>query len=429
MTNTSNYKYTSPELINYSKKSKEKISFLRIFLFLSILTAGGLSGCFSYIFIRSYQLKFYELDFNNMIQDNFRLIQKSLNSQLKLNIAVAVSFGLACPNKSNWPNCVMSSNEFIARTKPLVSLAQIRQFSLFPIVTPENRQSFEAFALNYYKTDGNYPNTTGYSSFGPGIFDFSYNGEHIKSPNHTDPSITKYDILTPVLQISDVRAAPDFLLSNAHSDPSIRISMDDALDCIAENLNNTNSEIIQSKCSAITDYIPTYWNIYSGFGTPIFPANDPTTIVGFTGALFNWESVLTAISHYDANYQCVIESTTSDQKHYYIIENGVAHESNSIKMYNSKSDKFNRRLKQKYILNVEGMFSSRTVYSITYYSTNKAPSTFFATIACICCIGITLLISFIFGIFSILIKGETTEANMLLDSKRAFVRFISHEIR
>lgn len=415
--------------LKHTKKSQNNISFLRIILFLTILLAGGLSGGFSYIFIRTYQTNFYQLDFNNMIQDNFRSIKKSLYSQLQLNIEIAITFGLACPNLNNWPNCVISYNEMVSRSRPLVSLAQIRQFSIFPIVTPDERKDFESFAINYYKSDGNYPSTAGYSSFGPGIFYFDATGEHIKSPNHTDPAYTKYDIFAPVVQISDVISAPEFLLSDAHADPVIRISMDDVLDCVSENINSTSPEIIQQQCSTVTDYIPSYWNTYSGFGTPIFPANEPTKVVGFTGALFNWAAVLTATSRYDSNFQCVIESTTSTSKHYYMIENGIARPATSIKSYDTNNDGFHEKLQHKYVLNLEGMFNSQTVYSITYYSTDKVPSPFFATIACGCCIGITLLISLIFLTFNVLIKRETLEANMLLDSKRAFVRFISHEIR
>lgn len=87
--------------LKHTKKSQNNISFLRIILFLTILLAGGLSGGFSYIFIRTYQTNFYQLDFNNMIQDNFRSIKKSLYSQLQLNIEIAITFGLACPNLNN----------------------------------------------------------------------------------------------------------------------------------------------------------------------------------------------------------------------------------------------------------------------------------------------------------------------------------------
>ena len=417
--------------------SPSKISILRVLLIVSITSAGLLSGGFSYYFIRKYQHKLYEQEFNNLIEDNYKLMKQSLFVKSEINRQIATIFGRACPTLNHWPSCVLSSKEFIDRTDSLVSVSQITQFAITPIVKPENKEEFENFAKNYYKNDGGYPSGAGISSFGTEIYSYDSNFNRVPTSNHS--KFGHYDIFLPVLQVSNIPFGVTSLLFDTHSDPAIGRTGENILDCVnhmvqEKGLNissNVDRVEIQKSCSFMTDFIPTFGLKSSVIGTPIFPINDtdPTNlvVVGISGSLFSWSSILSSTSRVDSEFFCVIESSTNIVKLYYEVNNGIVTDY-QFPEYSKKSiDDFNNHFKKSYVLNSNN--KNETIYTITYYSTNEAPSKYLAILACCCCIGITIIISVIFFCFNILIKRKAVEANVLLDSKRIFVRFLSHEIR
>jgi hypothetical protein len=415
-----NYFHSDP---SHSKKSSQQISILRALLLVSIALTGILSGGLSYYFIRKYQVTLYEEHFNGIAQDHFKEVKKSFQLQLQANLLLSTAMGWSCPSASDWPNCAVSSRELLSLTNSLLNMSQMSMYSISPIVHPENRKSFEEFALEYYRTDGGYPNGTGISDFGSEIFDYDASYNRIRSPNHTDPTKSKYDILVPVLYTS----APslNYFLANSYTDPILKPTIDDILDC----LNQSSQFHPSTPCSAISNFLPSEMSKFSSIGTPIFPANSADTVVGIIGSLFSWETLLSTTAKQDFNLQCSIQSSSHPLVRSYTIRNGIAQESNGITHLPVSEDHFWHQSKKSFLLDPEGILPSETTYTVTYFSSNDAPSVCYAAVACMCCIAITLLISITFTFFNILISRAALETSMLLDSKRTYVRFVSHEIR
>jgi hypothetical protein len=410
-----------------AQKSKRNIAVLRGLLFFFIILAGGITGGLSYFAIREHQYKIMRADFKNSVDDHYGSLTELLEVQMNLNLQFAAEIGLTCPSLSDWPNCAISSKELVVRSHSLLEISEINQFVVSPIVRPEERINFEAFALNYYKTDGGYPNGTGAS----GIFDLGPDFSTVRSPNHTNPEVSQHDILVPILMVSDIPKSSLFLL-NSYSNPLIRNVMDAVLDCANSSvaMESHDDRVIQHHCTSTTDHTPASVTEYSGVTfTPLVPINDPTVIVGFIGAVFSWQAALSTTHHQDFDFQCELQSSTHPESRKYLVHNGIAEEIKEIKTYDSSNFLFSKPLKETYSLQVSGLFNSDTLHTITYYSTSESPSDLLATIACVSCVIVTLVISMIFVIFNILISRETAAANMLLDCKRTYVRFISHEIR
>jgi hypothetical protein len=406
---------------------------LKFILLLIIVTAGGLSGGFSYYFIRDYQSRFYREEFDNMVQDNILSIRESIFVKLQANLQLSITMGLACPTAAEWPNCALPSQEFADRTHSLVALAHIEQFLFLPLVTPEERQSFETFAAELYLSDGGYPNGTGVSSFGPGIFAVTPEMERYRPPNHTTSSV--YDLTVPVLEVNDPHVYSNILLYDAHSDPSMAKTIDAILDCvsrISEEEQKSGEEMPpfyrHSHCGALTDDIPTLSAKYSAISVPIFPSQSQTEAVGLTSALFTWESVLVSTTRHDSSFLCKIQSTTSSTDLLFEVSEGMVKERTRTDVDERRQIGRDARMHQAFVLN-DSIFTGETSYTITYYSTGTAPAHYLALITCMCCIGVSVFISVSFEVFNSLIKQETVEVNQLLDSKRVFVRFVSHEIR
>jgi hypothetical protein len=400
---------TSP----HAQKSAKKTSFLRVLLLITLTLTGLATGGISYYFIRSSQALFAESQFFGKINDHFKSSKKAFNLLLQANLAITTALASACPSASDWPNCKVSSADVVSRTTPLSAMSGVLVFTVSPIIRPEDRESFEDFAAAYYARDGGYPEGTGNS----GIYD--YDGvTKIRSPNHTDPATHRRDILVPLLYSSIL--SYNFYLSNAYADSFLKPTLDEILDCV-DSPSSSNS------CSTISNFIST--GTHSAVASPVIPINDPNTVVGFAGASFSWETLFSTAVQHEFDFQCSVQSDSSPTVLTFTIKNGVAHTTTGISHPSPSFDGFWKQSKKSFILNPDDILVNESKYTVTYYSTNTPPSPVFAVVAGLCCVGITFIISMIFVVFNTLMSQAALEASMLLDTKRTYVRFVSHEIR
>jgi hypothetical protein len=402
-----------------------KISTLRILLLIAITIAGLTSGGLSFYFIRDYQHRLYDQNFQNTALDSFESIKQSLFVKLELNLQVALGLGLSCPTQAHWPNCSVPSDEFVDQTSSLVAVAQVSQFGLLPIVQSAEQHSFEAFARDYYQSDGGYPAFAGAA----GIYALTSDMGPIPASNRTNAG--RYNITVPVFQLSNISSGFEGFLYDTHSDRVMASTLDNILDC-AQSMDLANifeGKHIQRSCSSITDFGAMMDMGATVIGTPILAKKDPRRVVGFAGAMFTWRSVLEISSRIDSTFECVITSSTSPARLIYSVKNGVVRATTDLTSDAGTDHYFKSDLKKSFLLNGNDLFPSETQYTITYHASEKPPTLLLAIAAGVCCVSATLVITIIFEIFNFLSKTETRKAKTLLDSKRIFVRFISHEIR
>jgi hypothetical protein len=413
---------------------KRNISILKGLLFLAIVLTGGLTGSLSYSFIRKYESKSFRSVFFHASKYHYDNLQNSFFVQANLNVQLATSIGLACPTEENWPNCELSNEEMNLLTHSLREISPIDQFLITPIVRPEERKAFESFAMELYNTDPGYENRTGVSDFGFGIFDLGLNGEHVQSPNHTDPSQSRHDLFAPIL-LSSTTETPEIFLTNIYSLPLMDTVLDGVLACVNQTRNESSEKSIgmysrHHHHSFLADSSPILSTEHSAiFAAPIFPHSQDTKVVGFSIARFVWRSALSSSLPQDFNFQCTIESSTDPVPHYYLIERGEAREIQKVHSPSCSDSFCSKDLKRSFTLEVRDVRKGRTVYTITYHPIDDELSKLSAIIACVCCLGVSALISAIFVFFNILINKQVLAAALLLDSKRTYVKFISHEIR
>jgi hypothetical protein len=386
--------------------SRNQIRFFRILLLFVIIGFGITAGWVLFSIINSHQLVLYENDFDTMVSSNHRAIEHSLLVKQSLNTQVAIDSGLNCPLLSDWPYCQVDVARFPARTRILREVAEIGHFVIAPIVRPEARQSFEAKARIYSPK----------SIFG--IFTLDSNGMPIPSPWHSND--TMFDITVPVLQVSDVAVAQDIFLIDLYTIGLVQTELNDIIQCVG------TGAVPQDQCSTISDIIPSGGSNVALFSTPIVPYLNSSEIVGFALSEFTWESVITSTALENSNFDCLLESTSTTEKLYFSVKNGVVKE---IRRENLKTDQ--RRMKKTFSLasTSSSSLGGEPKYQITYYSVVRKPSQYLAIVVFVCCIGMAGFISAIFTMYNYLVKQEVKETNELLDSKRVFVRFISHEIR
>jgi hypothetical protein len=403
---------TSFKDANTILKSTKYTSLLRMILLITLTFTGLTSGGLCYYFIRHSQTLYEVLRFTDHASDHFNSIKQLFQLQIKANIALATAVSIACPTSAQWPNCPVPSLDFLSQTSSLSSMSGIMLFTVSPIVQPDDRISFEKFALNTER--GNRTQTD--DTF-LGIYEYDDVGQRIKSPNHTISTTHHHDILLPLLYTS----LPSPFLLNIYDDPNVSSTIDEILDCM-----NTSSSSSDHTCSTLSHFLES--DDLSTIRTPIIEL-DSHHVVGFVGAMFSWESLFSTANQPDFDFQCSIQSDMSPIILTFMIKGGLAHATTEIIHPPPSKDGFWKQSSHSFLLNSNEMLVQDLKYTIIYYSSNTSPSSLFALGVGVSCVGVTLLISLIFLIFNILIARETFAVSLLLDSKRTYVRFVSHEIR
>jgi hypothetical protein len=428
---------------------------LQRLILLTAFLAVGLS-IVPYFIIRQYQAVNSNQQFQSGTKENYNNILNLLNIQLHLNLQFGWNLGFSAPLEIYWPNLPIPYYNMYYTTRQLIAISQVNEFVIAPIVTPTQRQSFETVAKNYYETDGHFPPGTGVSDFGTGIYDHQPDGTHLRSANHTDLTTSNHDILIPLFLTSNNNSV-EHLMSNLYSFSETQKNIDETFDCF-ETTKNQSSDQKQRYCSSIMNYPSHLSSEFAALSTPIFPHQDDDKIVALMLSIFSWKNLLTSSVRHDFDFQCsisVMDLATKkgkkqvkgdegqEQKQGQGTAEGEEEQSNGIlykveKGQVTRIDKidednpnslFPRPSKRSHVIELEGVFTGSTVVTITYYPSTQSASQFFPLVALFSCVALTTVVSIIFISFIILINRETCAARKLLETKRIYVRFISHEIR
>jgi hypothetical protein len=216
----------------------------------------------------------------------------------------------AFPNASQWPFVYLPG--FQDTGTDLSRLSNSIAFAVNYILRPEEASEFEDFAQQAYKDHG-YPNDTGVSGFGFGIWAMpgpANDRIHDVSGNTTFAS--QHHILAPLMQISN-QSLSYALMYNSYSEESRGMSIDSLLDCA--HTASAMHPRDRPKCGVVTSFvelITTPPGPASVLYLPIFPVNDPTTVVGMTSTMIAWAEVLTEIvPDYVDGLFCVISTRST----------------------------------------------------------------------------------------------------------------------
>lgn len=316
--------------------------------------------------------------------------------------------GLICstPSKeSHWPHCSIPMKKF--------EFTELRRLALIPIVKPEEKTSFESFAVDYYRDQG-YVNGTGSQ------------GIH---PSHQNPSTS----FAPLLYVSQ-ETSNSSLLFDLFSIPETSQMIDQMIHCLElfadENHSGNHVDQAPRNCSEIIDFLPPLTSGDLVIATPILSSENSTNLVGILASIVSWETLLTDSLHDNYNFLCRIHSSSTSPKESFVVQKGKARAITGIKSHQAEQsdDHLLTSMQRSYTLSPQ-LVRSKSVYSITYYSSDDPPLPFLATIVCVSCVVIAMVVIGIFFSFNKLIESAASESCQLLDSKRTYVRFVSHEIR
>jgi signal transduction histidine kinase/ActR/RegA family two-component response regulator len=161
---------------------------------------------------------------------------------------------------------------------------------------------------------------------------------------------------------------------------------------------------------------------------PVYPAERPWEMSGVILCAMAWDDVLeTAFSNNVGGVHAVLESET--KTHTYIIEGGKVASFQEGDIHQSEFDEY-------------GVSTNLTwndlhemgapMYKLSLYPTDdfvKSYSTSNPMNATVAALTIVLFISLLFLLYDYFVRREFLERHQLLEAKRRFIRFVSHEVR
>ncbi|KAL7546279.1 hypothetical protein ACHAWF_009622 [Thalassiosira exigua] len=300
-----------------------------------------------------------------------------------------------------------------------------------PIVKVSNQQTFEDFAYDYFASRPDFPNTTGINS--PdwrGIWRIQ-EGKRVHDSD--DKTLTR-GFLTPIFQCCIDNPGDRVLLFNLHSEPERRRTIDNMIGCTeriraeeseAESVfspgDGNNATRPGYSCGTITEFVRIVRFKTRGPASimmqPVYPAERPWEMSGIILCAMAWDDVLeTAFPDNVGGVHAVLESETKTHT-----QEGDIHQSEFDEYGVSTNLTWND-------LHEMGA----PMYKLSLYPTDdfvKSYSTSNPMNATVAALTIVLFISLLFLLYDYFVRREFLERHQLLEAKRRFIRFVSHEVR
>lgn len=151
-------------------------------------------------------------------------------------------------------------------------------------------------------------------------------------------------------------------------------------------------------------------------------------MTGFINTIILWSDVLAnGFKSVTDGIDCVIETGT--QVYSYTVTGGVASVKGKGDLHDARYDAFGRSV----LLTDDGLFNEESArFTITFYPTRlffegfNTRNPMVSSIGAVCVIIFT---SLLFVLYDFLVRQQLNENKTILEAKRKFVRFVSHEVR
>lgn len=207
---------------------------------------------------------------------------------------------------------------------------------------------------------------------------------------------------------------------------------------------NSNNETSHShshspNCTVVTGFKLTATNdLVALIYYPIYPENDPSTLVGVMGLSVNFKDVLVnVVPKYFDGVSAVLSTHTSKSTldHSTVEYDTVTYEiKNGIPVFVGEGDhhdpSFEGHGKSVVLNDQDTDVADAVIYTLTFYpSTLDQFTTNLPLAVSLGFVLVVLISTALFLLYDFLMRRHSNEQKIILDLKRRFVRFISHEIR
>jgi signal transduction histidine kinase/DNA-binding NarL/FixJ family response regulator len=406
---------TSSSGWNSKKKIEKRILFSRSLVFLSFALIGALLATFAFLFFSREEENSYESQYEALADDFILKIQYSM--QIAHFSTASMAGMVSVLYRGFWPYVWVVGFDELYRQEA-ASLTYVYFAGLTPIVRRNQVDEFNIFSENItgtlirdYLTDQPYNESAGY--FG-----------ELSSSQHNN------SLILPVINIAPAMYIP---LTNIDTFSIGALHYFDALDCVSqyEGLAADSME----KCSTLTMLVHSDNDAH--VQTPTFflfvPVLDEGNVVAFMSSAISLKNILEDLAPPDMPHViCVVQrkndiSELSDIFTYEINGEGVDLLGNG----DLHDPAFNYMKRTAEIwLDVKTVNSSQ--YQISFYPTvefQKSHNSMIPIVTGVLFVLVTVVVMSIFFIYDKAVHAESLAREVILETKKNFVRYISHEIR
>lgn len=481
---------SSGSIADRKNKTNRNIRAGRIFLALALVVSGIFAAVGSYFLMVTAEKRLAKNRFLSIVQRAEANAKWVITQKKQASESLAKMFGVNNPDASEWPFVYMEGYSDIASKLKLITKGSL---SFCPIVTGfgENseQKEFEDFYYNLYE-DWGFPNGTAEHAFGKGIFGYGYDVINNKLwPDFRYPVLSNYtkhgtpnpeNIIVPFVQ-SDFGYHSSLMLDTLFEVNRFNTAKT-VIDCSEQRKIMQNSSI---NCAGLTDMIWQQTNaadvvagpsglIYS----PIYPRNDPFELTGFILHKQLWHDLLEHAFESDISGIRVVLHTDSGREHSYEVRYGevyyvgnrthhcikyVTERIDSMRagamiqcdpedewipfddLSNLQDDSRDDFRALNLSLHDDIFTDDNANYYMDIYATDEFVSQFghfvkrdetsdfsgipMKILVCLIAILVMVLTSALFIAYDYYVRQEFNAKNQLLEAKRRFVRFVSHEVR
>lgn len=311
-------------------------------------------------------------------------------------------------------------------------------FVFTPLVLPEEVASFEAFAYDYYAQHPElYPPDVARSEFGRGIYQYgatnwSDHRFHDTTGDTRWNSPRKY--LAPALQVTEPGQPQWFqndglMINTRFNDVLCGNAHDRVLDCAEERTARNATCAMLTGLNTLRQSDDPYPRAY--ILQPIFAANgDMNHVVGFAAAIIKFNNLLLEHIPQDSNHIEYVIRVNDDVLTYRIVDGQPVFKG----LGDLHDERFSGHKRSVDVAEgLQGVEScQQMVYEMHFYPTREYVQRFQTELRWVFCfgsVGIIVLVSLLFALYDWAMVRENSEQQAVLETKRQFVRFISHEVR
>jgi signal transduction histidine kinase len=400
-----------------------------------MIAAAAICGSISYVTIEKLEHDLAEQTYYSVASSALKGSKAATRRKIQACQVMATILSHHFPKASQWPFVALPGFTDLSTQMLEFSAAPL---SLTPMVRPPQVAAFEAFAAQVYRDQG-YPEDAGYSEFGFGIWrrDFAASpyadGRIHDTMGNTTLGSAYPSVLWPMLL--NTNTSSQGLMYNMHSEGGGMMCIDAMIECSFAAVDaadgRENATMISPdnppNCAAVSGFLElkTRPGPAAVVHQPIYPAQDPTILVGLSGAPISWEDVLIDVvpDSVDGLY-CVISTET--ESYTFIMRHGIP----SLLGHGDFHDpSFNKYGRSAVITDVDIIGAESPSYTLTVYPSGQM---FEDNTSCFIAFGFVIVIficTCIFLVYDFLMRNESRQNKVILEVKRRFVRFISHEIR
>eukprot|EP00549_Striatella_unipunctata_P007205 CAMPEP_0118677972 /NCGR_PEP_ID=MMETSP0800-20121206/2939_1 /TAXON_ID=210618 ORGANISM="Striatella unipunctata, Strain CCMP2910" /NCGR_SAMPLE_ID=MMETSP0800 /ASSEMBLY_ACC=CAM_ASM_000638 /LENGTH=863 /DNA_ID=CAMNT_0006573735 /DNA_START=141 /DNA_END=2732 /DNA_ORIENTATION=- len=390
-------------------------------------------GVSAWWLLRAEETKLAETQFKSFAERAIIEATSFFQKRIMATVSIAAYVSEMLPDADPWPYVTVRGFNRLGTN--LVKTSSGVAMGFAPIIRADEVEKFETFAYDYLgNTIPPFPEGTGMSSFGRGIFGIdpsrgAPDGRY-RVINGTESYGSPHNILAPLLHLSEQSTNSRFIMYDPHSEPLRGRAIDKMIDCSLRL--EKNEEAGNQTCTVLTETLELVNAPERGPAAiimqPIYPSNDPTTLTGLVPNQIVWDELLenlfaTEVSGID----CIIE--TKDQAFTYTINDGIAKYRSDSDLHEPKYDHLERCV----TLTDKNLYSEGSPeYKLCLYPNKKLYKSYVTNnprLATIGTVSIIVFTSLLFFVYDFFVRRDVTAKKELLQAKRRFMRFVSHEVR